>query len=522
MRKNKSKLLMTNSSFFMFFIIICILLISVSALASEKINPPDQETLQKILADFEAYAEQSRKDWGIPGMAISIVQGDKMIYANGFGVKKQGEDDPVNENTIFQIGSTSKAFTAALVAMMVDEGKLNWKDKVIDYLPDFMMYDPWVTREFLIDDVMAQHSGMPGYASDLLSFIGFDRKHIIHSICYIQPISSFRSEFAYMNNLFLVAAALVEEISGKTWEENLRERILDPLGMNNTTYTQNGFVQSSNVAYLHQNKNGQAFVLPMDWQYIDWVYVYGPAGGINSNVVDMAKWIILQLNEGVYDQKQLISKENVKYMHSAKTIIQDEKFPGRNYYDLAWVTTDNEPYPTFIWHTGGTSGIKSLIQLIPQIQLGFAILTNMADTKLPEALIKRFIDLYLGNPLKDWSTENLKEAKAAQSQSDELPDIPKEKPLPLEAYTGKYENPVYGEAVVSIEGNSLVFTIGPKQTKIVFSPWNRDTFMASIPDYLDVGGFVHFQIDPLGKASKMVVDMLNEGNIGSFNRIEDK
>ena len=179
-----------------------------------------------------------------------------MIYANGFGVKKQGEDDPVNENTIFQIGSTSKAFTAALVAMMVDEGKLNWKDKVIDYLPDFMMYDPWVTREFLIDDVMAQHSGMPGYASDLLSFIGFDRKHIIHSICYIQPISSFRSEFAYMNNLFLVAAALVEEISGKTWEENLRERILDPLGMNNTTYTQNGFVQSSNVAYLHQNKNG--------------------------------------------------------------------------------------------------------------------------------------------------------------------------------------------------------------------------------------------------------------------------
>ena len=219
MRKNKSKLLMTNSSFFMFFIIICILLISVSALASEKINPPDQETLQKILADFEAYAEQSRKDWGIPGMAISIVQGDKMIYANGFGVKKQGEDDPVNENTIFQIGSTSKAFTAALVAMMVDEGKLNWKDKVIDYLPDFMMYDPWVTREFLIDDVMAQHSGMPGYASDLLSFIGFDRKHIIHSICYIQPISSFRSEFAYMNNLFLVAAALVEEISGKLGRE---------------------------------------------------------------------------------------------------------------------------------------------------------------------------------------------------------------------------------------------------------------------------------------------------------------
>ena len=510
MEKKKLNYLFNKSSFFMLFVISFVLIISLSAFADNSINLPDQETLQKILGDFEAYAEQARQDWGVPGMAISIVQGDEMIYAKGFGVKKVGESDPVDEQTIFQIGSTSKAFTAALVSMMVDEGKFHWKDKVIDYLPDFQMYDPWVTREFLINDVMAQHSGMPGYAGDFLSFVGFDREHIIHSIRYIQPISSFRSEFAYMNNLFLVAASLVEKVSGKNWEENLQERILDPLRMNDTTCTQDGFTQTPNVAYLHQNLRGQAQMLPMDWPYIDWVYTYSPAGGINSNVIDMAKWMILQLNEGVYEGKQLVSKENIQYMHSPKTILD-----ANNFYDFAWLTTKYEPY-SLVWHNGGTSGIKSVIQIIPEAKLGIVVLTNMSDTPLPEALGKKFVDLYFGNPLKDWSAESLKATKAALSQEAEIPDIHKEKPLPLEAYAGKYVNPVYGEIVISIEGENLVFAIGPKQSKIVLTHWNRDTFLFSVPDFMDEGGFVHFQIDPLGKAYKFVDD-----TIGDFDRIAD-
>ncbi|QPM68891.1 serine hydrolase [Atribacter laminatus] len=510
MRKNKLYQLFVRSSFLMLFVMSCILITSLSVLANDSINHPDQVALQKILADFEAYAEQARKDWGIPGMAISIVQGDEMIYAKGFGVKKVGESDPVDEQTIFQIGSTSKAFTAALVAMMVDEGKFHWKDKVIDYLPDFRMYDPWVTREFLINDVMAQHSGMPGYAGDFLSFLGFDRDYIIHSIRYIQPISSFRSEFAYMNNLFLVAASLVEKASGKTWEDNLQERIFDPLGMNDTTCIQDGFTQALNVAYLHQNIKGQAKMLPMDWPYIDWVYTYSPAGGINSNVVDMAKWMVLQLNEGVYEGKQLISKENIQYMHSPKTILD-----ANNFYNLAWLTTKYEPY-SLIWHNGGTSGIKSVIQIIPEAKLGIVVLTNMSDTQLPEALGKHFVDLYFGNPLKDWSAESLKAFKTSLSQEAEIPDIPKEKPLPLEAYTGKYVNPVFGEILISIEGENLVFAIGPKQSKVILTPWNRDTFLFSIPDFLDEGGFVQFQIDPMGKAYKFVDD-----TIGEFDRIAD-
>ncbi len=494
---------------------------SIPVLADSSNNAPDSNVLEKVLSDFTEYAEQARKDWGIPGMAISIVQGDKMIYARGFGMKKLGESDPVDENTIFQIGSTSKAFTAALVAMMIEEEKLGWKDKVIDYIPEFMMYDPWVTREFMVYDLMAQHSGMPGYAGDILSFVGFDREHIIHSIRYIEPKSSFRSEFAYMNNLFLVAGALIEKVSGKTWEENLQERILNPLQMSSTTYTREGFTGSDNVAYLHKNKNGKAVPLPMDWNFIDWVYTYGPAGGINSNAVDMAKWAAFQLNGGLYDQKQLISRKNMDYMHSPKTIIEQEGFPGRNYYDLAWVTSEIKPYPAFIWHTGGTSGIKSLIQLVPELDLGFVFLTNMCDNKLPEALAKRFLDLYLEKTPGDWSAESLREYKAGHEDKDiEKPEEPKAKPLPLDVYSGTYSSPVYGEVKLDISGQNLILTIGPKKAKFLLSPSNRDTFRLSIPDIGGDSGFVTFNINESGTADRMVIEALNDGNIGCFNRTE--
>jgi len=197
-------------------------------------------------------------------------------------------------------------------------------------------------------------------------------------------------------------------------------------------------------------------------------------------------------------------------MHSPKTILD-----ANNFYDFAWLTTKYEPY-SLVWHNGETSGIKSVIQIIPEAKLGIVVLTNMSDTPLPEALGKKFVDLYFGNPLKDWSAESLKATKAALSQEAEIPDIHKEKPLPLEAYAGKYVNPVYGEIVISIEGENLVFAIGPKQSKIVLTHWNRDTFLFSVPDFMDEGGFVHFQIDPLGKAYKFVDD-----TIGDFDRIAD-
>ncbi len=202
---------------------------------------PSDERLSELLVEFEGYAVRAMKDWEIPGMAISIVRGDRVLLAKGFGVRKLGSTQPADEHTLFQIGSVSKSFTATLVAMLVDRKKIAWTDPVTEHLPDFSMFDPWVTREFRVFDLMAQRSGMSPYAADFLPLLGFDRAHILRSLRFIRPVSSFRSEFAYVNNLFVVAGLLVEKYSDRSWEDTLKARILDPLGMKESSAAQKAF-----------------------------------------------------------------------------------------------------------------------------------------------------------------------------------------------------------------------------------------------------------------------------------------
>ena len=318
-------------------------LFSAQARAEQSQKPTPQQ-LQKILADFEKYAEQAQKDWQVPGLAIAIVADDKIIFAKGFGVKKVGGDDKVDENTIFQIGSTSKAFTAALVAMLMDEKQLAWQDRVVDRLDQFQMFDPWVTREFRVEDLMAQHSGLPPYAGDGQAFMGFDRAHIIHSLRYLKPVTSFRSQYAYQNGLFLVAAALVEKYTGKSWEDNLKARLFEPLGMSATTAGLEGLHQAKNVTFLHKKTGEKVEALPADWPDHNWVYVYGPAGGINSNVLDMTKWLRLQLGKGKFNGAQLISEANLDFLHTPKTIMGTD--PSKMmYYCEAWLYQPFRPSP---------------------------------------------------------------------------------------------------------------------------------------------------------------------------------
>ncbi|TLM98448.1 beta-lactamase family protein, partial [bacterium] len=174
-----------------------------------------------------------------PGIAVAIVKGDRLIYAKGFGVKKLGCSDPVDENTVFQVGSVTKSFTSALVSMLVEDDQITWKSKVKDHLPNFRLHDPLATREFTVEDLMSQRSGLPPHAGCLLPHLGFNRAHIMNTLRYIKPASSFRSEYAYQNNLFLAAAALIEKKTGMSWEKNLLTRILKPLGMVNSTATFN-------------------------------------------------------------------------------------------------------------------------------------------------------------------------------------------------------------------------------------------------------------------------------------------
>jgi len=503
-------------------VITCLISFSSSLGAQGEPKLPSDKELGAILADFEEYAEKSMRDWETPGMPVAIVRGDDVIYTKAFGVKTYGGSDPVTTDTIFQIGSTSKAFTAALIAMLVDEAKVRWKDPVTEHLPDFEMYDPWVTREFMIEDLMAQRSGMPAHALDTLVMLGFDRDHIRHALRYAKPTSSFRSEFAYQNNLFLVAAQLIEEHTGKSWEENIKERIFEPLSMSASTMDMKSFQEAKDVTSLHHRLGDEIVTLSKDWPYLHWTYVYGPAGGINSNITDMAQWLKFQVNNGVFDGKPLVTEENMNFMHTPKTIAM--LFAGKKeYYAQAWVYRENVPYP-IVWHNGGTTGCKTMIAIVPEAKVGVVVLSNLIDSSLPEALAFRFFDMYLGGPDVDWSGEMLATMKEGMKRTEAQLPVRPEDPLPamaLEKYVGNYRNDVYGQINITEKKEDLVLTIGPNKVEIYLTPWNRDTFSIYWPFYNDIsipGGFAQFQANPEGAITGVTINLLNDDGCGAFER----
>jgi CubicO group peptidase (beta-lactamase class C family) len=487
--------------------------------AAADVKKPSAEQLKKILADFDQYAESARQAWQVPGMAVAVVVDDKVLFAKGYGVKKVGGSEKVDEHTIFQIGSTSKAFTAALVAMQVDTGKLKWDDQVVEHLPQFQMFDPWVTRQFMVEDLMAQHTGLPQYAGDNEAIMGFDRAHLIHSLYYLKPATSFRSSYAYQNIPFLVAAALVEKYTGKSWEDNIKTSLLQPLGMTSSSTGLKDFNAAKNRTFLHIIKDGKVVALPREWAYNYWVYTYGPAGGINANVIDMAKWVRLQLGQGKFEGKQLVSPKNLEYLHIPKTVI-GPMAGAMSFYCEGWVLSERRPYP-LIWHTGGTTGNNTIVALVPQAHVGLIMLANL-NSGLPFDLTWTFYDCFFGNPPKDWR-QIIKEKEAGEQKAKSAlkPPAPPAPPLPLERYTGVYQNPVYGQIRIAAADKALTATCGPKEVKAQLSPWDRDTFRFSWPDASDTDELTLavFTIGPEGQAQSL---SLNWDEGARFKRVEAK
>jgi len=506
-------------------LLVLFIFIAGGAFAQDKITKPTDENLKKILADFDQYAAKARADWKIPGMAIGIVQDGRLIFARGFGVKTSGGKDPVTKNTIFQIGSTSKAFTATLAAMMVDEGKFKWDDKVIDHLADFRMYDPWVTREFQVVDLMSQRSGMPAYAADALYILGFDRPYVKKAIRHIKPVTSFRSQYAYQNGLWLVAADLIEKYTAKTWEQALQERLFNPLGMSYSSADKQSFLNAKDVSSLHVSEGDKIITLPKNWEFLDWSYTAGPAGAINSNVVDMAKWLAFQMDNGKVNDKQLVSMAGMQVVHSPKTIVNLGSDVHKNiFYCLGWLYMEHSPFP-IIWHNGGTA-MKTMVAYVPEQKIGIVILSNYV-TQLPELLAFRFFDQYAGKPAKDLSAEALAELERMKKEEKTRKPVTPKNPLPamsLGKYAGDYYNDVYARISISIVNGNLILVMGPKQVKMALRPWDKDVFaMHWLGDSPGAeSGFAAFQVDPQGKVTGVTIDFLNQDNdLGIFKRMAE-
>ncbi|MGH9902442.1 MAG: serine hydrolase domain-containing protein, partial [Pyrinomonadaceae bacterium] len=331
------------------------------------------------LKEIDEYAAKAIRDWNVPGMAVAVVKDDRLVWARGYGVRKLGEPTPVDERTLFAIASNTKAFTAAALAVLVDEGKIKWDDPVSKFLPSFQLSDPYVTRELTVRDLLSHRSGLATFGGDLLWYeTTYGRDEILRRVRFLKPGSSFRSRYGYQNIMFLAAGQVVAAAAGKPWDDFIRERFLTPLGMTSTTTSITAFKSGDNVATPHNELDGKLRVIR--YGNVDGA---GPAGALNSSVTDMAQWIRLQLGRGTYQGKKIFSPAVSREMWTPQSIVggvseQAEKFnPTRhfNLYGLGWFLTDYHGRKV-VSHGGGLDGMISQVAMMPEENLGVVVLTN--------------------------------------------------------------------------------------------------------------------------------------------------
>lgn len=473
---------------------------------------------ETFLKEFESYAIKAQKDWEIPGMAIGIVKDGKIVLAKGYGKRGQTDTRPVDASTVFQIGSLSKAFTSALVAYGVDKGWIKWEDYVKDRLPTFRLFDPWATANFQIVDLLAQRSGLPPYAGDTQSFLGYTRDDMINNLQYLKPATSFRSEYAYQNIFFVVAAQILSLKTNQSFSDLLKEILLRPLQMNQTTSTLGDYLKAENRAeWLMRLKNGEISHLKEDYLERDWNYILDAAGGLNSTAQDLCKWLIFQINQGMYEGQQVISKENMQ--RTTRSMIYASHINDHPmYYALGWVNLSYSPYP-IIWHDGSTLGVYNVAAFIPEEKIGIVILTNVRNTNLAFALALQFFDSYFGKLNRDWSQIMLAKSRERATGEKESPLTNVTPPKSLSAYAGTYTNPIYPEVIVRENGGSLELTIGKSKRTFLMKPWNGDVFNMKWICGEESPTKVIFSQGADGKINHMQIELLAKEGCGDFEKI---
>ncbi|MGI9179701.1 MAG: serine hydrolase [Longimicrobiaceae bacterium] len=468
------------------------------------------------LRGLDSYIEKGMREWDIPGLAIAVVKDDSVVYARGFGVREVGKSERVDANTLFAIGSASKAFTAAAVALLVDEGKVKWDDPATQHLPSLQLFDPYATRELSVRDLLSHRSGLARgdqvwYATE------FDRDEILRRVRFLAPSWSFRSQFGYQNLMYLAAGEMVEEVGGRSWDDVVTERIFQPLGLRASNTSTNALQGRENVAMPHAKIEDQ--VRPIPYRNIDNI---APAGSINSNVVEMAQWVKLQLGQGSFRGDSLLSRAVVKEMHTPQTIIRREggwalMAPASEFlmYGLGWFLHDYRGRKV-VQHGGNIDGMHALVGMLPDERLGVVILTNLSPNYLTYAVMHRVFDGYLGAQPTDWSRQLLASfdslraiGEAQQKRMEEARVTGTQPSLSLERYAGTYTHEMYGDAVVEHEGGRLVLRRGPAFVADL-EHWHHDTFRANWRDAALGRSFVMFTLDPTARVSKLEVQGLAE------------
>jgi CubicO group peptidase (beta-lactamase class C family) len=497
-------------------------------------------TLAKITneqrnAKISQAVEAAMQKLQVPGVAIAVVKDNKVVMAKGFGVTQYGTKQKVNTDTLFGIASNTKAMTSAILASLVDEGKLQWDSKVIDIIPEFQLYDAWVTREFTLLDLLSHDSGLGLGAGDLMIWpqTTLTTMDIIKRMKYLRPVSSFRSEFAYDNLMYIIAGKIIEKLTHKPWVQVIQERIFTPLHMNNTRAKFSLIEQSNhNVARAHVPLEGKLKVVGGNF-----LEKFSSAGSVASSVNDMTQWLKLQLNHGVIfkankkKEQRLFSEKQSRKMWQPKTLLGVSASATKNdkthfnAYGLGWFLSDFHSYK-MVHHSGGILGMVSKVVLIPEENLGLVILTNQQSGYAFNAIYREILMNYLDLPKRDWVSyyadlhnQRLAKEKARLAKNNANKAKNSAPSLPLASYTGTYKDAWYGNIYITEKQGKLVMQFSNTKALIgELEHYQYNTFIVRWYDRtLEADAFVNFNLTVDGKIANATMNAVSNLTDFSFD-----
>lgn len=468
--------------------------------------------------------DRTLKTFNVPGIAVAIVKDGKIIHAKGYGVKSILTKEKVDANTLFGIASNSKAFTSAALTILVDEGKVKWDDKVVNHLPNFRMYNDYVTNEFTIRDLLTHRSGLGLGAGDLMIWPGggdFTPKDIIENLQFLKPTSAFRTKYDYDNLLYIVAGEVIQSASGKSWGDFIEERIMKPLEMNNSAASFVRLKDTTNIIAPHVPIDGKLEVIK---RYKD--QIFDAAAGIYSSVNDLSKWTIMQMNSGKYgpDNKQLFSQKEHSEMWQLQTIIPvTTKAPYNTHfsgYGLGWFLSDVKGYKQ-VGHTGGLEGIVTQITLLPELNLGIIVLTNQQSGAAFSAITNTIKDSYLGIQSEDYVAKYSTNLKESEASADKVTDavwatVAKNKndkiKIDFKSFIGTYKDNWFGEVLLSEKKDRLYFASkrSPQLTGEVFLYKDNNYVVKWDNAYFHADAHLFFECDATGKAVRITMKPISE------------
>jgi len=472
---------------------------------------------QPALGDLDAYVHAAMAQWKVPGLAVAVVKDGKVVLARGYGVRELGKPAPVDADTLFDIASNTKAFTAAALGTLVAEGRLQWDDPVVQYIAGFRLDSPYVTQEITLRDLLTHRSG---YCDPFDMWYAADDTvaNIIARLQYQKPSYGFRARFCYNNAMYMVASRFIPAIAGVSWNSYVSTRFFGPLGMTRTVSTASAVAASSDVAVPHGEVNDTVQVIKPYWS--NNMDVFAAVGGINSSVRDMSHWLIMLLADGRYEDEQVLPPSVIQAMETPQMVVD----PGSDLGGWLRTQTPNARFYAYglglflqdyggqqlVWHAGDIDGMASALGMVPDQHLGVVVLSNMNGNRAPEGIMFHVLQDYLGLPHRDVSGAMYAYIQQEKAQSDAASQKLSaagrpgaQAPLPLAAYAGSYSDAFYGDVSVQQESGHLVLHMGNPMFVGDLQPWNGNTFRVRWRYRFYGDTYITFDVDALGKPARL-------------------